>query len=196
METKPSIDLFLINKFQKISDWSQDWFGIDCFGIARFFRNAVIVAYAARTFFTFMVKTDGWAIIGIFNSLLITLYVSFMLRYAERSVRNNPVFSNPLVIRFALFRTLWQFITIMALMMFPVAIFGVTQPFQNNEDMYKKWTTFAISFSDILIFLTLHFGSCTPKPHKPSKVRKLIEKAKESISRLRSPVLKPAYISG
>lgn len=196
METKPSIDLFLINKFQKISDWSQDWFGIDCFDIAIFFRNAVIVAYAAKAFFTFMAGIGGLGIIYIVNELFITLYVSWMIHYAQNSVRNNPVFTNPVVMRFAFFRMLWQFITIMAIIMFFTNIVKVMQPSADNKEMYIKWKELVWNLADMFIFLILYFGACTPKPYKPSKVRKLIEKAKESISRLRSPVLKPAYISG
>jgi hypothetical protein len=185
METKPSIDLFLINKFQKISDWSQDWFGVDCFGIARLFRDLLILICITETILGIIAGVSAISLsFSLFFNFFFVFIVSSSIRYIEKHLRENPAFSNPVAIHLSFTRTIWGLITIMSLTMFCEDIFS------------RRWAHTIYHSNDIVILFILYFASCTPKPHKPSKARKLIEKAKESISRLRSPVLKPAYISG
>lgn len=91
------IDSYLLGKFQKISDWFQDWFGVDCFTLARcalilsVFEDSIVVI-------TNMIlkKTGPNGYSFVHYSIVIFCFSSLwnFIISAEKIWKNNKNFQN------------------------------------------------------------------------------------------------------
>lgn len=186
-----SIDVFLLNKFQRISDWSQDWFGINNFKIAKLFWAITMLLLILQTVVSFLQKIDLLHIIVmlIVGSYIIILGVIF--NNAEEICKNNPVFQNPQAVRLSPIRLFWFFMSAMCCLMLPSYIYHFIYIASTNNEQYKSLEFLFINIKDIALLFLMYFGSCTPKPYKPSKVKKLVEKAKEAIETVGEKISSP-----
>ncbi len=185
------IDVFLLDKFQRISDWLQDWFGFNNFAIAKKLNFLVVIFIGLRIFYKFL-EGKLWDLILLPFTVLFLIALTLIIAHAKRSCENNPTFKNPLALQFSFGRVIFAFIAVALAL--PLLGIHYNDLMHGNirENKYHNIAELFWSGSDVLIFLWLYFGSCTPKPYKPSKIKKFLEKvvrfAKEAGSKITSPI--------
>lgn len=187
MKTGTSVDLILLNKFQKASDWMQDNFGYDNFTIARFLRIAMIISFVIREVLSFVKGIDSSEIIVMACSVMIIIKIELILKRAQNTSQNNPTFKNPIVNEYVFARILIQFVGIAAFGFLIKHLYYIITPSVNYTEQYYQCKEFFWDLFGILMFFVAYFSSCTPKPYKTSKVKKLLGQtliplAKEALS--------------
>ncbi len=174
---KKTIDEKLLAFFQKKSDWLLEWFGIDNFDIARFlFCFSGFSIISADTHLFYVQKLNG---LDIVLSVLLLFSMVRNLAHNEagrRSVRNNPVFTNPNVLKFYYSRISTAPLGFVAILLIP-AIF-----FLSEKSLQIKIYAIYISLYFISQTAGYYFSSCTPKP--PSHAKKKWRKLTESIGQI------------
>lgn len=171
---KKTTDEKLLQLFQKLSDWFQIWLGVDCFAIAKFLIGFSCFALLCERTYSFYMKGFNWLeIITGALYLLIAQYLLGIIKHGERSVRNNPVFTNPNVLRLQFIRSFMAFFLPITLFL----LFANLLP-QYNKSMNALLRNIFWNLYEIAYISAVYFGSCTPKPPSRSKVSKI----KESLS--------------
>jgi len=183
-----SIDLVLLGKFQKFSDWVQDHFGYNNFAIARGLRIAMIIALVVREVLSFMKGIDPAEFVVIASSVMVMFKIKTMSYRAQESLKNNPQFKNPAVSEFAVTRVLIQFVGIAAFGFLLNHLYYIINPSVNYAEQFDQCKEFSWDAFGTLMFFATYFSSCTPKPYKPSKAKRLFERAND-IVRLGKPTL-------
>ena len=192
MKTGSSVDLIILNKFQKVSDWTQDNFGYNNFIIARFLRIAMIISFVIREVLSFLKGIDSSEIIVMACSIIVIIKMDFILRRAQHSLQNNPAFKNPVVSEYAVTRILIQFVGVAAFGFLIKHLYYIVNPSVNYTDQFDQCKDFFWDLFGTLLFFVAYFSSCTPKPYKTSKAKKLLEQTSE---RLRQSAVTPLPIS-
>jgi hypothetical protein len=178
-----STDLILLGKFQKASDWMQDYFGYNNFNIARFLRIVMIISFFIREVLSFLNGIKATEIIVITCSVMIVIKIELILNRAQQSVRKNPSFINPVVSEYAITRLIMQFIGMAAFgLLIKNLYYIINSPVSLAGQQYDLWKEFFWDLFGTLMFFVAYFGSCTPKPYKPGKVKKFIEQITDGIS--------------
>src|SRR5476651_203899 len=108
MKKGNSVDIILLRKFQKASDWMQDHFGYNNFDIAKFLRIAMIISFVIREVFSFFNGVEVSEIIVIACSVIVIIKMELISHRAQQSVKNNPAFINPVVSEYAVTRLMMQ----------------------------------------------------------------------------------------
>jgi ABC-type multidrug transport system fused ATPase/permease subunit len=181
MKTGYSIDLILLGKFQKISNWAQEHFGYNNFVLARFLRIVMIIAFIIREALSFIKGIDSTEIVVMVCSVMIIVKMDLISRRAQQSLENNPTFKNPVVSEYAVSRVLIQFVGMAAFGFLIKHLYYIINPSVNYMDQYDQCKEFFWDFFGMLMFFVAYFSSCTPNPYKPSKARKFIEKTSDRI---------------
>ena len=182
MKSGSSVDLILLNKFQKVSDWMQDNFGYNNFAIARFLRIAMIISFVIREVLSFLKGIDSSEIIVMACSIMVIIKMDFILRRAQHSLQNNPAFKNPIVSEYAVTRILIQFVGVAAFGFLIKHLYYIVNPSINYADQLDQCKDFFWDLFGTLMFLVAYFSSCTPKPYKTSKAKKLLEQTSERLA--------------
>ncbi|MDE3185367.1 MAG: hypothetical protein KGM16_18285 [Bacteroidota bacterium] len=182
MKSGSSVDLILLNKFQKVSDWMQDNFGYNNFAIARFLRIAMIISFVIREVLSFLKGIDSSEIIVMACSIMVIIKMDFILRRAQQSLQNNPAFKNPIVSEYAVTRILIQFVGVAAFGFLIKHLYYIVNPSINYADQLDQCKDFFWDLFGTLMFLVAYFSSCTPKPYKTSKAKKLLEQTSERLA--------------
>lgn len=179
MEKAYLIDLILLKKFQRISDWVQDHLGHNNFAIAKFLRAAMAVALLLREVISFRKGMDGTEIIIVACSAAIIIKMKFIAHNAEQVLKTKNELMNPVVNQYAVARIIIQFVALAAFGYLLVYLYYiVNQPFMIVDKWYDEWKELFWNFFGVLIFPVAYFSSCTPRPYKTSKNRKHIERSK------------------
>ncbi len=195
MKAGNSTDLILLGKFQKASDWMQDYFGYNNFNIARFLRIAMIISFLIREVLSFFNGIKTTEIIVIICSVIIIIKMEFILRRAQQSVKKNPSFINPVVSEYAVTRLIMQFIGMAAFGLLIKNLYYIINSPVSLAGQYDQWKEFFWDLFGTLMFFVAYFGSCTPKPYEPCKVKKFIEQITDGISqRVKVPLPKLARL--
>lgn len=176
-----SLDLILLGKFQRISDWVQEYFGYNNFAIAKFLRIAMIISFIIREVLSFMKGMESSEIVVMACSVMIIIKMEFISRRAQQSLENNPAFKNPVVSEYAITRVLIQFVGVAAFGFLIKHLYYILNPSLNYTEQYIQCKEFFWDIFGMLMFFVAYFSSCTPKPYKPSKARKFIEKTSDRI---------------
>jgi len=179
MFTTTDIDSFLLNKFQKFSDWSQDTFGVNNFMLAKVMvcisapaivGQIIYFALIQHSFFSAFFQTLTLVFLGlIFNNIV---------KGGEKRVDANPEFANSLVIRLRLLILLYVFIFFLTLSGLPDIVGYFISNYSDPVELYQYIYLAIDDIEDTAFLLLAYFMSCTPKPPKPSKLKKLLDKAK------------------
>lgn len=185
-----SIDMILLNKFQDISDWFQEWFGITNFTIARVCLVLGMCSLGLARVISLSITKDVsfLIIIAIFFDLIWMIMVSNLIRNIkniEEECLNNPQFTNFLAIQWFLLRIV--FLMLLLLRFTPSMI-----EISHSEKSLMMVRGFLLRSESILVVLGFYFASCTPKPYKPSKVKKWLKSFVESIQATVAGVFSPA----
>jgi hypothetical protein len=188
MKAGNSIDLILLGKFQKASDWMQDNFGYTNFDIARFLRIAMIISFIIREVLSFLKGIDVSEVIVMVCSLMVIVKTELILSRAQQSVQKNPAFINPVVSEYAITRLIMQLVGMAAFGLLLKHLYYILNPSVIVTEQYYQWKEFFWDIFGMLMFFVSYFSSCTPKPYKPSKAKKLIE---QTVDRLRQSVASP-----
>ena len=181
MKSGYSIDLVLLCKFQKASDWMQDRLGYNNFAIAGFLRIAMIVSLAIREVLSFIEGIDASEIVVAACSVMVIIKMESILRRAQQGVKNNPAFKNPVVSEYAVTRVLMQFVGVVAFGFLLKHLYYIVNPSVNYAEQFDHCKEFFWNLFGVLMFFVAYFSSCTPKPYKTSKAKKLIEEASDRI---------------
>jgi lysylphosphatidylglycerol synthetase-like protein (DUF2156 family) len=181
MKSGYSIDLVLLGKFQKASDWMQDCLGYNNFVIAGFLRIAMIVSLAIREVLSFIKGIDASEIVVAACSVMVIIKMESILRRAQQRVKNNPAFKNPVVSEYAVTRVLMQFVGVVAFGFLLKHLYYIVNPSVNYAEQFDHCKEFFWNLFGVLMFFVAYFSSCTPKPYKTSKAKKLIEEANDRI---------------
>lgn len=187
MNTILNIDALMLNKIQQICDWFQDWFGIDNFTIAKIVRIIVIIFFAILITCSFLrgvVLIDG---LYFFTFSTMIFFFSMIFKEGEENCKNNPSFGNPLVIKLGVVRSILLLLSFVLVLFLPKNIYFLATYNIADKEFYSQLESFILGIRDILFSLYLYFGSCTPKPPKTSKVKKLLGKEMELFSPSPSP---------
>jgi hypothetical protein len=188
MKAGNSIDLILLGKFQKASDWMQDNFGYTNFDIARFLRIAMIISFIIREVLSFLKGIDVSEVIVMVCSLMVIVKTELILSRAQQSIQKNPAFINPVVSEYAITRLIMQLVGMAAFGLLLKHLYYILNPSVIVTEQYYQWKEFFWDIFGMLMFFVSYFSSCTPKPYKPSKAKKLIE---QTVDRLRQSVASP-----
>lgn len=176
-----SLDTLLLQMFQKISDWFQDWIGVDNFKIARFLLVIqAIIHVASITLAYIILDADVFTAILAVGLVLMSRNAYAAIIMFEEKQKNSPNFLNQAVYLLASERT--SSIVYAAFAMIP--IIGMFQSLDTPHDLKllgKVFVTF-LSFIGIIKVIIYYFISCTPKPKKPSKIKQLVNKISESFT--------------
>ncbi len=191
MKAGNSIDIIVLGKFQKASDWMQDYFGFDNFNIAKFLRIAMIISFTIREVLSFRNGTDISEIIVIACSASVLIKMELILYQAQQSLKKNPSFMNPVVNDYSVTRVMMLFIGLIAFGLLIKHLYYIINPSISLTEQYYEWREFFWDLFGLLMFFVAYFGSCTPKPYKPSKAKNLIEQITNGIrQRVASPLPK------
>lgn len=169
------IDTWVLNQFQKVSDFFQEWLGIDNFLIAKISGVIAIIFYSLEIIFSFLRGANFFDVISIFIFFAGCFFGRLITRNMEENCRKHPDCLNPAVLKllrlrvFALF-SLMFFLTLLPLEM--LAFFHSS----TNQQKYYLLSVFCSNIFFLFIFLFLYFVSCTPKPYKTSKLKNLVKK--------------------
>lgn len=194
MKTGSSVDSILLNKFQKASDWMQDNLGYNNFAIARCLRIAMIISFIIREILSLLKGIDSSEIIVMACSIIVIIKMDFILRRAQHSLQNNPAFKNPVVSEYAVTRIMIQFVGIAAFGFLIKHLYYIVNPSVNYTEQLDQCKEFFWDLFGILMFFVAYFSSCTPKPYKTSKAKKLLEQASERlIQNAATPFPKAAF---
>jgi hypothetical protein len=173
METLYKIDQFILQKFQTVQDFFQEWTGATCFLFARMF---LLLAYALGAFSSFIaiIMKEEYSQAGIFIAISsgICAYWFLFVGRVEKSTLENLQTRNPLEETFGLFRILllgfviWDLPSILE-----VATFDII----TVEDHIKRLRVIGNATWSVSFAFCIYFLGCTPKPPSKSKFRKLAE---------------------
>lgn len=159
----------------------QDHLGYNNFDIARFLRIAMIISFIIREILSFFKGIEGSEIIVITCSLIIIIKTEIILYRAQQSVKSNPGFINPATSEYGVTRLMIQFVGVAAFGLLINHLYYIINPSLNLTEQYHQWQEFFWDLFGMLMFFVVYFSSCTPKPYKPSKAKKLIEQATDRI---------------
>lgn len=181
------LDTPILNKFQQISDWSQDWFGITNFSIVKFCAPTCLILLSSEFLYYLIIKNDVFYFtLGLLFSIGI-ISTNQMIKAAAIYCKENPEQQNPLIIELRERRPISLLICILVIMLLVVR--WKTTPIADVQDVDKFFDLFFATNFDVgyvIYVIFLHFGSCTPKPYKTSRAKKfaqnLIAKARTSTS--------------
>jgi hypothetical protein len=170
------VDEKTLKFFQKISDWFQLWLGISNFALAKFLLIVSAFSFLSESIERFFGNTwDFFNVLAICIAVILTLGIWIEIDSSERSCRNNPVFSNPSVIKLSFWRLISLFGFTLAILAFIVYILT----FVLNSPLTKEKHAFLADVYHHLykavFFMSVYFASCTPRPPSRSKIRKMIE---------------------
>ncbi|MFA5934157.1 MAG: hypothetical protein WC795_02995 [Candidatus Paceibacterota bacterium] len=186
------MDFALLGFFQKISDWFQEWFGRDNFFLARACVLLYILGYGIYIgSIILLLGMNSW----LFMYILCCFFVSFIFSKGidslERICRENPKFKNPGVIGLRTNRILsmfWIIFAISSLLDILRLVFNQEYVSEVGNKSHLILLHSGECLEQLMFFVIPFFACCTPKPRKPSKVKKLVEKASE----LLAPQMQPA----
>src|SRR5215831_16375794 len=139
MKSGHSIDLFLLKKFQLISDWVQDYFGYDNFVVARFLRTIMVIAFIFREVIACIQGIDVKAILIMACSVTIIMKIEYMMHAARESVKNKHDFMNPVVVQYATTRIIMLLIAITSFGYFLSHLYTISASTQNVTQLYNDW---------------------------------------------------------
>jgi hypothetical protein len=112
---------------------------------------------------------------------MIIIKTELLLHRAQQSVKSNPAFKNPAASEYAVTRLMMQLVGATAFGLLVKHLYYIINPSVNLADQYYQWKEFFWDLFGTLMFFVVYFSSCTPKPYKPSKAKKLIEQATDRI---------------
>lgn len=188
-----NFDTLILNKFQKMSDIIQDWMGWNSLSLSKIslFLFSVFYLFEAFSWFLF-VHGEGWRLafaLLLISFLSFQFYFGWFLR-AKNSDHNNTAFKNPLVIQYLFLRLAWNFIGLINFLR-SLSLVLFTDCLNDEGGSYFLAEIFSL-FHNIFVFAFVYFVSCTPRPKKPSKIKKAVSKLGEKIS---SVGAKPAPVA-
>ena len=179
------IDMYLLSKFQRISDWSQDNFGLNNFAIARIFIVLMSLFYIFDLYFCYYVHPNviGWLNLGLFP-VYITI-INAVFSATENISNQNSLFKNIQE------NSIQPTRIIMIIILLPMSIIALRinsyELFFVNLDnalCLVNYREICSSICSILFVIYIYFGCCTPKPPKKSRLKKAIEKISEKLEEL------------
>ena len=174
-ETYFSIDGYLLSKFQKMSDWMQDAIGINNFIIAKALRFILVIFFALREVFAFLNGTNNMEFVVIASSVMLIVKMELLSRKAEQSVKNKYGLINSAVSEYATTRMLMQLVALAAFGFLIKHLLFIVNSSVSITEQYNEWKELFWDAFGITLFFVAYFSSCTPKPYKPGKARKLLE---------------------
>lgn len=184
----PQVDTYLLNKVQHISDRIQDWSGMDNFAIMKVLAVLCLLLYALRTYFSALAGPDSLGPLAFLMGIVIVSYPFLFFVSAEKLCKNDSGFMNPTVITFARIRSWFLVIAGLVLLMdLPIIFSSVSE----SKDYYSILSRICFDIKEILYILFLYFGSCTPKPKKPSKIKQFLKKAIENVKSIATGTVSP-----
>lgn len=182
------IDFLILEKFQNISEFIQEWIGINNFTVAKKCLHLYLLVRSLSYFFR--LKTD----IGIFTSfiipiILIAMYLLFksFLKKGKDSCSNKSNL-NILALDLSTIRQIFLALFVISLIFLPSSLNHIaSEHSQDGTGIYLFYSTVMLSFGNFFEILFLYFVSCTPKPKKPSRLKKFILKIKTNLSKSPAP---------
>jgi hypothetical protein len=189
MKSGHTIDLFLLKKFQSVSDWVHEYFGYDNFVIARFLRIIMVIAFIFREVIACIQGIDVKEVAIMVCSVTIIIKIEYMLHSARESLKNKYELMNSAVIEYATTRIIMILIAMTSFGFFLSHLYSISISVQNITQQYNDWKELCWDTFGMLLFLVAYFNSCTPKPYKPGKLKKFVQ---NTIDRIRLGITPPA----
>lgn len=180
------IDKFLLGKvFQPLSERIQDWTGLTCFRVARILNLCTFITLlclciflvVVLPFIAFKIMISSAFLIAYGLPLLVNL---LMAKKYEAICKSMAQHGNPAVIEFLMYRK-------KCVVIFILIFLGNFIP---NTGILMA-TISVYHFFDLLF---MYFLSCTPKPPRKSKVKKLVESVVEKMKEVFDPVPEPGAV--
>jgi hypothetical protein len=179
------LDMFVLSKFQAVSDWYQEWFGGDNFILAKISLAMVWMFSLLENVLEMADKGNfgATAFFFFFNAVLTAAGLPIVLG-GERSCKNNPAFRNPC-------EEILKWMRILQLCGVPILaiIFVIAQYIDNPfprilliADFSKLHPDHAkfCAWMSLLVFVMwtffVYFGSCTPKPPKEGRIGQFLSR--------------------
>ena len=188
----------LLNKFQHMSDWFQDWFGVNNFFITKILGIIIILFLEMQFAFSFLSKEKDIpsGIISILLFMLMIGYLWISFQNEEENCNQNWGFINSAVIYLSPLRLIIAFFTPFVFMILPKEIANfLNETSKNQEQEYHILAGICLSIKDLTLFFYIYLGCCTPKPYKTSRVKKLINQIKERVVVIGSKITNPIPVS-
>jgi hypothetical protein len=189
-----SIDMFLLNKFQSVSDWFQEWFGVTNFTIARIcFVVGIVFTLIIKWIFFVSSKDEGGPFDVFLNIFSISTGVFFILiiwgtleviKNEERECLEKPRYVNFLVVHY-----FWIRIFCLGYL---VIIFIPSSRGIELNDFFAVMAGIFTRLEVLTFSVAFYFASCTPKPHKPNKAKKWLKSFVEFVQATVAGVFSPA----
>lgn len=173
------LDSFLLNRFQRISDFFQIYFGIDNFRLAEISLLIHIIAeiFGSNLKFRLTGDTTSFLFRSILFSIISVIFVIILFITKNRSLGSG--FKNINALRLSGTRRLF------VLLLFFTIVDQSVSDYPN-----------IIRFNNIFVFVWLimfvYFLSCTPKSPRKSKFKKLMSKLKNSLKTSQGRSISPA----
>lgn len=171
------IDTFLLNKFQKIADFIQDWTGLHNFAVTYVLIGIWFI------FRSLGIYLDKSILVAVFSAIFL-LWMVYNNNFGFKLWKKNPTFSNVFISTLFIPRTVFRYVFIFVLLGLLGNLYKIF--FQKPDDVVKLLANIFYKMSACLEFLILYFMSCTPKPPSQSKISKKILVFKSIVSELGS----------
>ncbi len=181
-----TLDSLLLQFFQSLSDWFQNWFGANNFFLAKGFLILSWISFLAQMNIEMTkIGNFGHLVLGCVIQTFITVMLLPLVNWSERSCQINPNFKNRCEKILYILR-IFQVLAVIILTIdftfnyvwgvninIPVSSPISFEKLSRSNEIISRIT--GISF-DIFFGLFLYFGSCTPKPPKQGRLSELLEK--------------------
>lgn len=142
----------------------------------------MIISFVLREVISFLNGLDSMEIVIIACSATVIVKMEFLSHKAEQGLKNRYGLINPAVSEYAITRIMMQFVSVAAFGFLMKHLYYVLTPSVVIDKQFDEWKELFWDVFGILIFFVAYFSSCTPKPYKPNKARKLIESNKITLS--------------
>jgi hypothetical protein len=178
------IDKLLLKAFQCTADWSQNWFGINCFGLWRIFFVLDCVLVLLSQGIRITVPSNSSAVGGfLLGSVIINGVALPLILFGES--RCKPPFKNPnehmlkefrlIMLVCAFLMTLLHGYSLYAGISSITISFTTPTPERLSADLQRIYD-WMVLIESYMIVAYLYFASCTPKQPRQSKLSVLLAK--------------------
>ncbi len=179
MFSTTDIDIILLNKFQKVSDWFQDIFGINNFTLAKAMVFISAPALVGQVVYYAFVTQNFLAATFQTLTLIFLGFIANQINIANRiQDGTNSGFLNQAAINLRFVRLIYVLVFCFTLIELPDLIGYFVSKYSDPSEFYRYIYIAMDDVEDTAFLFLVYFMSCTPKPPKKSKLKKALEKAK------------------
>ena len=178
MKILKKLDSYILKKFQSFTDWLEHSIGVSCFSFAKICLGLAMCSFINGVLYDKKLNHDGLFMLAFGIIMFAISYAIWrMIANAQKTTRANPVYKNKLEEKLYSER-----IVVIAMLLFSLSIITILFALKNSvkgEEVNEYYSSMKflilLAFASFFLVCTLYSMSCTPKPPRVSKLRKIVD---------------------